>query len=137
MGRGKNKMSGLWEQPSCVLAPTATCWHPWCCFWGRGRAWQLPALLVHDQSNLLGQIQIEAAGNLPSAGKLLFPKKSNSCQKKKSSLFLLPGGVMKAPTINAGGQQRNSLGAGSNCEWRNETAVVLSDGKELSGLQQR
>lgn len=74
-------MSGLWEQPSCVLAPTATCWLPSCCFWGRGRAWQLPALLVHDQSNLLGQIQIEAAGNLPSAEELLFPKKSNSCQK--------------------------------------------------------
>lgn len=76
-------------------------------FWGRGRAWQLPALLVHGQSDLLGQIQTEAAGNPPSAEKLLFPKKSNSCPKE-SPLFLLAGGVTKAPTINAGDQQRNS-----------------------------
>lgn len=69
-------------------------------FWGS--AWQLPALLLHDQSNLLGRIQIEAAGNLPSAEELLFPKKSDSCKKKKKSpLYLLPGGVARVPTVNA------------------------------------
>lgn len=87
-----------------------------------GKGLAAPALLVHDQSNLLGQIQIEAAGNLPSAEKLFFPKKSNSCPKK-SPLFLLPGSVTKAPTINA--EKLIKGGELSIGKWGNKTLPQL------------